>query len=930
MSSFHQVTIGGYPSGGLTTDRKPMMLANEAFSTLENAYVWRERTKKRIGTDGMGQLSRIFTAASLGNSGASPWSFNLFTNQSIPEPNPQIKPGSVVINIGTYTFTDQGNGVLAQTGVITGATQANPGVITSANHHLTNGETVTINNVAGMTQLNGNTYTITVVNASHFSIGVDTTAYTAYSSGGTWISINATNFGTINYATGDISITTTAAGGTASTINFIYYPNLQSMGVLKQDVAISGIDQTIFFDTTYAYQFIGGQFEELVPGTTWTAPNNVNGTNTNFFWAANYQGASSSTRLFFATNNYINPSASLYDPIRYYTPPPTSTWTTLNPIIFIAAGPTNNYLFQALILIPYYGRLLALNTWEGTAVGPGTVTNFFSRCRFSQIGDPTAATAWRSDQFGKGGFLDAPTNEAIVGAAFFRNTLIVFFEYSTWQLRYIGEYGLPFIFERISSDFGGISTFSSIVFDQGVMTVSDRGIIQASAGGVSRLDDQIPETVFSFEIQNNSPDFVHGVRDFEKEVVYWNYLDSSVAQKFQVFPTSTLLFNYKNNTWAIFRDTISCFGTGQFQFGVTWDSLTTNWDGNAEWDDSDDQNYVDYVIAGNQQGYIQIYENQDVETPIDSPVIFAATLSIYAINLSVSPLTLTVINHNLANGEIIYLSNLIWSGTDPGISNQIYNVSVVDQNTITLGLWNGTNYGAVSSSSMSTYIGGGQITLLPKMNIVGKDFNPFQAQGNQFKLSYIDFQMDSNNQFPSIPAVTIQCYVNSYLGEQANTIPPATNQEVLNSSQNASFIQGAANTNPCQITSANHGLINGTVIQIANVQGMTQINTSVSMMSYVITVINANMFSLNGVDATGYGTYTPFTGIWNTVPALGQTYIPGSQYAWYRFYTTQFGQYLRVALTFDDALMNQLATHQVGMELNAMNFWFRLGGRLIN
>ena len=31
-----------------------------------------------------------------------------------------------------------------------------------------------------------------------------------------------------------------------------------------------------------------------------------------------------------------------------------------------------------------------------------------------------------------------------------------------------------------------------------------------------------------------------------------------------------------------------------------------------------------------------------------------------------------------------------------------------------------------------------------------------------------------------------------------------------------------------------------------------------------------------------------------------------------------------------DSLMNQLATHQTPMELNAMNVWFREGGRLIN
>ena len=165
--------------------------------------------------------------------------------------------------------------------------------------------------------------------------------------------------------------------------------------------------------------------------------------------------------------------------------------------------------------------------------------------------------------------------------------------------------------------------------------------------------------------------------------------------------------------------------------------------------------------------------------------------------------------------------------------------------------------------------------------------------------------------------------MNSYLGEQANLI--ASNREVINSSQNCGFITNATQANPCQITSPNHSLIPGTLIYIANVKGMTQLNAAI----YSITVIDANNFTLDNTNSTGF---TPYTngGIWNTSPINGQTYIPGSEYAWYRFYSTQFGQYLRIGLTYDDDLMNQLATHQSPMEMNAMNVWFREGGRLVN
>lgn len=73
-------------------------------------------------------------------------------------------------------------------GTVTGATQANPGVITSTAHGLTTNDQVTFSNIGGMTELNGNTYTITVVDANSFSIGVDTTTFTAYTGGGNWTS----------------------------------------------------------------------------------------------------------------------------------------------------------------------------------------------------------------------------------------------------------------------------------------------------------------------------------------------------------------------------------------------------------------------------------------------------------------------------------------------------------------------------------------------------------------------------------------------------------------------------------------------------------------------------------------------------------------------------------------------------------------------
>jgi hypothetical protein len=88
------------------------------------------------------------------------------------------------------TKFQQGNDTI--TGNITAIAQpTNPTQITSTAHNLTTGAVITISSVGGMTQLNGNTYTITVIDANTFSLdGIDNTAFGAYTSGGSWTTID--------------------------------------------------------------------------------------------------------------------------------------------------------------------------------------------------------------------------------------------------------------------------------------------------------------------------------------------------------------------------------------------------------------------------------------------------------------------------------------------------------------------------------------------------------------------------------------------------------------------------------------------------------------------------------------------------------------------------------------------------------------------
>ncbi len=74
-----------------------------------------------------------------------------------------------------------------RSGTITGATAANPVVITSTAHGLSDGELVYISGVGGMVELNGRLFTVDQADANSFALcGEDGSGHTAFTSGGTW------------------------------------------------------------------------------------------------------------------------------------------------------------------------------------------------------------------------------------------------------------------------------------------------------------------------------------------------------------------------------------------------------------------------------------------------------------------------------------------------------------------------------------------------------------------------------------------------------------------------------------------------------------------------------------------------------------------------------------------------------------------------
>lgn len=130
-------------------------------------------------------------------------------------PTPLLKRNVSVTTVDSggngISLSDDGDGNMIEADTntisISNATQTNPVQITAENNRLVTGDTITILGVSGMTELNGNSYTVTVIDTNNFTLdGIDGTAYSAYTMNGVVVP-GVSNYGTVNYLTGAISVT---------------------------------------------------------------------------------------------------------------------------------------------------------------------------------------------------------------------------------------------------------------------------------------------------------------------------------------------------------------------------------------------------------------------------------------------------------------------------------------------------------------------------------------------------------------------------------------------------------------------------------------------------------------------------------------------------------------------------------------------------
>jgi len=529
-----------------------------------------------------------------------------------------------------------------------------------------------------------------------------------------------------------------------------FYPSEPVMGLTQFGANSAVNDKPAYaFDTQFAYKFAGG-FWNRIGTAVWHS------SDTNFFWSCNWEGIvalpTGYQYALFTTNYQAEvpvPVPATDDPIRYWD---GTTWNDFTPSFLPTKTTDGPFIQTCRIIVSFKNRLLLLNTIENDNKATQKTYKHVGRVRWSHNGSPFTDNAFYEGsstdgtQTGDGGgYLDASTDEAIISAEFIKDRLIVFFERSTWELAYTDNELQPFLWQKINTELGCQSTFSSVPFDQFVLSVGQTGVHGCSGANVERIDSKIPDEVFKIQNPSGGSARVHGVRDYYTEMVYWCFPKSD-QPSLQPYPQRVLVYNYQNKSWAFNDDSITCFGYFEQQTAPTWASMTMPWNQtHATWDSGTLQANFRQVIAGNQEGFTFII---DSDTSRNAPVMQITNLT-YALVGGDTVVTLTVINHNLrstvttlSQGDYVLLENIVTGGASniaTILNGTIHEVSAstADPNTFSFTLEDITLTGV--------YRGAGTVARVSNINIKSREWNPYIDKGKNVLLSRIDFAVARTN-----------------------------------------------------------------------------------------------------------------------------------------------------------------------------------------
>ena len=391
--------------------------------------------------------------------------------------------------------------------------------------------------------------------------------------------------GTINYTTGAISITVTAAN------TFVY---------------------------SITFTMVGDYFT---------------GNNTNFFNSTNWKPTDSAPGLLYLTNNVDR--VTTFDGTSLGRPPFCVTYANYLTL--------TNEIATTLDVKVYKNSLIFIRPTLVGATSPEAQTirsSIVSTLPNFSISD------FVSDISGHGNAQEAPTGDWIMSAVFLRDAIVIFFLNSTWLFRWTGSAFDPFRFDKVNSSKSCQAPYGSIEYDLQCTAMGNKGLIYCDGVNVDRYDINIIDQYLDIESRAFGQCFGQRFDILQQSWMLFPAEGDATGGNDQLTSSRVLVYNFLEQTWAIYhpnlgfteadatiKNTLSCLGLGFTTTDATWASFAVGTglpQSGASWEDWDEAwgSYLDLaaqpaLLGGDQNGNVLELNvtNTDDSNPIFSNIL---------------------------------------------------------------------------------------------------------------------------------------------------------------------------------------------------------------------------------------------------------------------------------------------------------------------
>lgn len=554
---------------GRVTSVEPWLLPPDGFETLNNCHLKKGVLEKRRGYTEFGQIVHVNTSTQAPTLKTDPimgvWNYySGSTEQLIIMDDTRINKyvTSASVNNAITAFANAGGGEVTAT---------------SVGHGFDTDDVVTISET---TNYDG-TYSVTTVDVNDFKFT------------DTWVADDATGTASQEYF---IDLTrnkirfkhASKQNWTDATADDVVYGGTSTaVGTIKSVIVDTGTfagtnanGTIIFKNGTLTGTFQDG--EELQDNSNKTdiigeadgaaTDDEFSGDNTNFFWVENWNEIS------YITNDN--------DPIQKYE---GTDLTRFCIDLDVEAGPDNDVTRCKLIFL-VKSRIVIFEITEKGAT-------YRQRARWCDINDP--------DTWKNANYIDADTDQWIIGADFLANDLIVFFERSIWKFSYTADPYAPFRWDRIDSVEGCYAPMSLVAFSDEIFGVGPTALVGTDGREAYTIDEKMPDFVVSWNV--DSVPYCYGLVIEEEKQAWITYSSSSASAHADgnIYPDKALILNYDDNSYSTYTLPAHSLGYSTLESDVTWNDVTDAWeDIDYSWDEKSLQAGFPTTLMGGRDGKI--------------------------------------------------------------------------------------------------------------------------------------------------------------------------------------------------------------------------------------------------------------------------------------------------------------------------------------